>query len=135
LVPRTNASTWGCAAISRAENTPAGVSTIAQIRVSGPTAAATRSTWSRPLTLGTTTAAGRACAAAARSAPPQGVSRPLQRMVSVRPAVLAATRGGAGRVARRLLGVGGDGVLEVEDQRVGGSVWAFSSAAALDAGR
>ena len=72
------------------------------------------------LTLGTTTAAGPAAAAAARSSACHSVSRPLTRMVSSRRPYSPDGDGGADPVAGLGLGVGGDGVLEVEDERVGG---------------
>ena len=57
-------------------------------------------------------------AAARRSASCHCVPMPLTRIVELAPAVLTGPRCGTGVVARRLLRVGGDGVLEVEDQRV-----------------
>ena len=70
------------------------------------------------MTLGTTTASGPACGGGRQvGVVPLGadaVDADRQRA----PAVLAARRGGAGRLAGGGLGVGGDGVLEVEDQAV-----------------
>ena len=57
------------------------------------------------------------------------------RMIELALAVAAGLDGGAHLVARGLLGLGRDGVLQVEDQRVGGNaILAFSSARALEPG-
>ena len=71
-------------------------------------------------TLGTTTAAGPAAATARRSSSCHGVPSPLMRIATSRRAVAAGGRRLAHPVAGLGLGVGGDGVLEVEDQGVGG---------------
>ena len=124
LVPITSTPTRGWAAMARTSKIAVGVSIIAQIVTStGAPAASSRagtsSTSATESTLGITTADGPDGAAAAMSSAPHSVSRPLQRIVSSRlpysPRLTAATA-----FARRLLGVGGDGVLEVEDDRVGG---------------
>ena len=49
-------------------------------------------------------------------------------------AIAAARHGGADLLPRRVLGLGRDGVLEVEDQRVGRERFAFSRARAFEPG-
>ncbi len=71
-------------------------------------------------TLGTTMAAGPAWAAARTSSVCHSVSRPLTRMVSSRWPYSPEPTGRAHPLAGVGLGVGGHGVLEVEDDGVGG---------------
>ena len=115
-----------------------GVSTIAQILVWSGAPPASRPfsmacTSSTELTLGTTTAAGPALAAAAMSSACHWVVRPLTRIATslsrTRP-----TRGGAHPVAGLGLGVGGDGVLEIEDQGVGREALGLLEGALVGAG-
>ena len=105
-----------------------GVSSIAQIfvcvgRAAGleapPRLAAPRP---RVFTLGTTTAAGPAAAMALRSSSCHGRADAVGPDGQLAAAVAAAGDRGAHALAGLGLGVGGDGVLEVEDQRVGGDV-------------
>ena len=82
--------------------------------------AETSSRYATELTFGTTTAAAVDTAIAARSSDPHGVSRPLQRIVSSRRPYSPGRSRGTRRDARGFLGVGGDGIFEIEDDRVGG---------------
>ena len=82
----TRTATRGCDAISRALKMAAGVSTIAQMVISFGAPAASRcfdtsSTSAALLTFGITIDDAHDFAAAAMSAAPHGVSRPLHRMV------------------------------------------------------
>ena len=127
------------AAIEPALRIAIGVSIIAQIRVfSGALASRSARAASMivpgPSTLGSRIASGAAAIAAARSSSPQGVWAPLTRMTTSRapnpPARTASTTCCAGG----RLGVGRDGILEVEDDRVGGRVRALAIALALEPG-
>ena len=92
-------------------------------------------TSSAELTFGTTTPAGPAAAAAAMSSACHGGVEAVHPDGDLLAAVLAGAHRGAHPVAGVGLGVGGDGVLEVEDERVGRrGVLAFSSARSLAPG-
>ncbi len=123
-MPITSTATRGWAAIERTLKIAVGVSIIAQMRTdagapAASSCAATASTYVDRVDLRDHDRRRSGRAAAARSSAPHSVSSPLQRIVSSRLPYIAGLHRGDGLGPGVGLGVGGDGVLEVEDDRVG----------------
>ena len=116
-----------------------GVSIIAQMRVlSG--APASRSVRAAamiapgPSTLGSRMASGPAAEAATRSSSPHGVCGPLTRMTTSRPPKPPARTASSDLFARGDFLIGGDGIFEIEDQRVGGQCLGLRQGLGVGAG-
>ena len=97
-------------------------------------ALAARAIWPGEDTFGISTASGPAAATAFMSASPHGVSRPLMRATTSRPPKPPARDRLRHLRRARLLGVGCDSVLEVENHASAGKLRAFSSARAFEPG-